>query len=66
MKLLPILTGKIKTRACDWTVEGKGGVGGFREEREKDRGEEVGGRWDRFTWPAEAASNKGSHSWGID
>lgn len=41
-------------------------VGGFREEREKDRGEEYGGRWDRFTWHTEAVSNKGSHSWGID
>lgn len=47
-------------------MKGKGGVGGFREEREKDRGEEDGRRWDRLTWPTEAASNKGSHSWGID
>ena len=35
MNLLPILTGQIKARACDWAVEGKGGAGGFREEEEK-------------------------------
>ena len=28
---LPILTGQIKARVCDWIVEGKGGAGGFRE-----------------------------------
>jgi len=27
--------------------------------------EEVGGRWSRITWPGEARSSKGSHSWGI-
>ena len=38
MNLLPILTGQIKARACDWAVEGKGGAGGFREgERERKR-----------------------------
>jgi hypothetical protein len=29
--LLPILTGQIKARACDWAVKGKGGARGFRE-----------------------------------
>lgn len=28
---LPILTCKIKSRASDWAVEGKGGAKGFRE-----------------------------------
>lgn len=45
MKLLPILTGKIKTRACDWTVEGKGGVGGLErkgKQTEERRLEEDG------------------------
>ena len=32
MNLLPILTGRIKARACDWAVEGKGGMGSLREE----------------------------------
>ena len=44
MNLLPILTGQIKTRACDWAVEGKGGTGGFREGekgRRTDRGGEM-------------------------
>jgi hypothetical protein len=31
VNLLPILTGQIKAKACDWAVEGKGGSGGFRE-----------------------------------
>ena len=35
MNLLPILTGQIKTRACNWVVEGKDGAGSFREEREE-------------------------------
>jgi hypothetical protein len=26
----------------------------------------VGGRWSRTTWPGEATSSKGSHSWGIE
>ena len=33
MNLLPILTGQIKARACDWAVEGKGGAGSLRGER---------------------------------
>ena len=39
MNVLPILNGQIKTRACDWAVEEKGGAGGFREgeEREEER-----------------------------
>jgi hypothetical protein len=38
MNLLPILTGQIKARACDWTMEKKGGAGGLIEgERIKRR-----------------------------
>jgi hypothetical protein len=40
VNLLPILTGQIKARACDWTVEGKGRAGGLREwgkSREQER-----------------------------
>ena len=55
MKRLPILTGQIKARACDWAVEGKGGAGSFREgeeggegdkemEERKEDGERRGGR----------------------
>ena len=58
-KHLPSLTGQIKARACDWAVEGKGGAGGFREER---KGKETEERWSRTTWPREATNNKGSHS----
>ena len=32
----------------------------------KTEEEEVGGRWSRTTWPGEATSSKGSHSWGIE
>lgn len=39
MSLLPILTDEIKTRALYWAVEEKGGAGGFREWRKKDREE---------------------------
>lgn len=43
MNLLPILTGQIKAKACDWAVEGKGGSGGLRmgagKEEEEDRAE---------------------------
>lgn len=28
--------------------------------------EVVEGRWSRTTWPGEASSSKGSHSWGIE
>ena len=31
MNILPILTGQIKARAYGWTMEGKGGGGGFRK-----------------------------------
>ena len=47
MNLLPILTGQIKARACDWAVEGKGGAGGFREWEQvgdREEGEEKGER----------------------
>ena len=53
MNLLPILTGQIKARACDWAVEGKGGAGGFREgkERDEESGERGGGRkMDHMVW----------------
>ena len=75
MSLLPILTGQIKLRACDWAVEGKGRAGGFREGQErKERGRRrwrrqskmddkgVEGSWRRTTWPAEVTSNNGFHS----
>ena len=73
MNLLLILTGQIKARAYDWGVEGKGGAGGFREERKgkgqlrrKMEEEEVEGSWSRTTWPGEATGSKGSHSWEIE
>jgi hypothetical protein len=55
VNLLPILTGQIKARACDWAVEGKGRDGSFREgeeggegdkemEERKEDGERRGGR----------------------
>ena len=62
VNLLPILTGQIKARACDWAVEGKGGAGGFRvgeERKERDK-------WSRTTWPGESANCKEFHSWGIE
>lgn len=62
MNLLPILTGQIKARVCDWIVEGKGGAGGFREWR-KAGGQlrmaeegEVERTWNRNTCPGKAAS----------
>jgi hypothetical protein len=39
MNLLHILTSKIKLRACNWAVEGKGGAGSFREGKRR-RGED--------------------------
>ena len=35
MNLLPILIAHIKVKATDWTVEGEGGSGAFREGEEK-------------------------------
>ena len=68
MNLFPILTGQIKARPCDWAMEEKGfkewgkrGIGG-----KKTEAEELEERWRRTTWPGEAASSKGSHSWGIE
>jgi hypothetical protein len=61
-----ILTDQIKARTCDWAVEGKGGAGDlteWRKGRERTKEEKVEGRWDRITWPGEAASYKGPHSW---
>ena len=40
MNLLPILTGQIEARACDWTVKGKGGTRDLREEGGGERMEE--------------------------
>jgi len=39
VNLLPIFSGQIMARACDWKVEEKGGAGGFKAwgEREGDR-----------------------------
>ena len=39
--LLPILTGQIKARACDWAMEEKGGAGSFREEEEGRKDDEM-------------------------
>ena len=36
-----------------------------RRERKTEE-EEVEGRWSRTTWPGEATSSKGSHSWKIE
>ena len=48
MNFLPVLSGQIKARACDWAMEEKGGAEGFREwgksrelEREKGDGAEA-------------------------
>lgn len=78
MNLLPILTCKIKTRARDRAVEGKGGLKVLDTDREKGgretrRGrrerkteeEEVEGKWSRSTWPRETTSCKGFRRWGI-
>jgi hypothetical protein len=49
VNLLPILTGQIKARACDWTVEGKGGAGreeGGGGDEVMEETEEDGGRGD--------------------
>lgn len=64
MNLLPILTGQIKARACDWAVDEKYGAGSFREgkrgrrkgiKRWRDGREDSGGiggrRWSRTRCP---------------
>lgn len=67
VNLLPTLTGQIKDRATGWAVEGKGGSRGLREGEERETEEEdLEGRWSRTTWPGEATSDKGSHSWRIN
>jgi hypothetical protein len=44
---------------------GEGGAEGFGREGEKVRmTEEEEGKWNRSTWPGEAASSKGSLLWG--
>jgi hypothetical protein len=50
----PILTGQIKTRACDRAVEGKVGLevlesGDKGKRKKKTEEEEVEGRWSRTT-----------------
>ena len=57
MNLLPILTGQIKARACDWAVEGKGGAGGFREWEK--RGKEGGRRQRKRRWKEDEAEPHG-------
>ena len=56
MNLLPILTGQIKARACDWAVEGKGGAGSLRGEREEGGGgdKEIEEVWKR-RWEEDGA-----------
>ena len=44
LNLLPILTGQIKARACDWAVEGKG----VKEWRKGEEAEEEGQRKKRW------------------
>lgn len=39
MNLLPISTGQIKDRTCDWAVEWKGGIGGLREWKKEGEGQ---------------------------
>jgi hypothetical protein len=58
VNLFLILFGQIKARACDWTVEDKGGRREGR--RGEDRRREGERRWSRTTWPEETASSKGS------
>jgi hypothetical protein len=64
VNLLPILTGQIKARACDWAVEEKGGAGDSREWVK--RGKETGMKWRKKRWKKDGAephgSEKGSHS----
>lgn len=43
--------------------QARGRIRGGR--REKTKEEEVGGKWNRSTWPGENASFKGSHSRGL-
>lgn len=68
MNLLPISTGQIKDRTCDWAVEWKGGIGGLREWKKEGEGQRKR-RWKEagaeLPGP-EAASSKGSHCWGIE
>jgi hypothetical protein len=49
----PHFNWSIKAKDCDWAVEGKGGAGGFREERNgkgrRAEEEEVEGGWSRTT-----------------
>ena len=46
-------------------LEDEGREEGEEEDR-KDEEEDMEGRWSRTTWPGEATSSKGSHSWGIE
>ena len=64
MNVSPILTGQIKVEPVigQWKVKVELEA---LESRGKVEEEEVEGRWSRITWPREAASSKGSHSWAI-
>ena len=59
MNLLPILTGQIKARACDWAVEGKGGAGGFKEEEKRVRHREDRRRQRKRRWKEDKAKPHG-------
>ena len=62
MNLLPILTCKIKARASDWAVEGKGGAKTFYKERgrERRRGRQgVRGRLKKRRWKGNGAEAGG-------
>lgn len=58
MKLLPILTGQIKSRASDWAVKRKG-LRACRKSRGKMEKEEIDRRWSRYKWPRVATCSKG-------
>ena len=64
MKLLPILTGQIKARACDSAVEGKDRVGSFRGcgKRGKKEEEDSRERGDR----SKIEQNQSTGSQGIE
>lgn len=55
MKLRFILTGQIKARDCDWTMEGEGGAGGCRE----GEGEEGEARRQRKRWKEDGVEPRG-------
>jgi len=69
VNLLPILSGQMKARTCDWAMGGEGEAGSLREWRKRKgrlEEEEVERRWSRTIWPGEAINSKESHSCGKD